>query len=455
MKTILPDRALYCPSHFGNTYECVLDPEMRDRLTEAKFWGFNRFMDWFDTIDLYDVYAPGRRLFNLPEAMWDRKFRNYQVADDLGYELGLSVTPNHVFADQVTPENQATLTDHIFGQLVCPSRPGVVERILENYRQLFADFARRGLRLTSLLACAYDYGGCACEACQPWIATFGKLFRQIVDLAKGTFGPMKAELLGWWWSDDDHRHFADWANRHAAGAFDAMVFHLPYGQSAYQPRPIPRGCARKSFVHISYGEKTRGDAYCHYGANIAPQRIERTVAHLAAEKAAGFVAYSEGDHDDINKALLAGMASGQYDDASQVLQAYADRYFGTDPEGWVTLLGGMGHFETIDVGTARPLFDRLAARAKPGWRLAQVAERLNMAEAHQAVLRETDWTPSRLAAADRFLEAKARLYRDVWRLGLQRHICRFDTLMPAWYEQYARQRKMAAAAPVAEMPPEA
>lgn len=85
------------------------------------------------------------------------------------------ITPNHVFCNQVTRENEAVNDGHIFGQLVCPSKPGVPEMILDNYRHLFGDFARRGLPLRALQACPYDYGGCACDHCQPWIVTFGKL----------------------------------------------------------------------------------------------------------------------------------------------------------------------------------------------------------------------------------------------------------------------------------------
>lgn len=68
MNNILPVRELYCPSHFGNIYEVALNNEMGKILSETKSWGFNRFSDWFDTIDLYDVYHKKHAHFNLPEA---------------------------------------------------------------------------------------------------------------------------------------------------------------------------------------------------------------------------------------------------------------------------------------------------------------------------------------------------------------------------------------------------
>ena len=109
MGEILSERELYCPSHFGNTYESCLDNEMHEHLSEAKYWGYNIFSDWFDTIDLYDPYSSKTDLFNLPEAVWCRKISNFRIAKQLGYDLGLFVTPNHVFLDQVTEANKVLL----------------------------------------------------------------------------------------------------------------------------------------------------------------------------------------------------------------------------------------------------------------------------------------------------------------------------------------------------------
>ncbi|HUT56608.1 MAG TPA: hypothetical protein VNA25_01905 [Phycisphaerae bacterium] len=434
----LPTRELYCPSHFGNTYECALTNEMTALLSEARFWGFNRFSDWFDTIDLYDVYTGGGGLFNMPEAVWDRKFSNFTCAAELGFELGLVVTPNHVFSDQVTAANAAVKDKHIFGQLVCPSKPGVTEIVLANYRNLFGDFARRGLKLASISGGAYDYGGCACEACQPWIVTFGRLFKQIAELAKEFFRSLDVDLWGWWWRDDDHVRFSEWADREAPGFFNSLAFYLRYGEARYQVRPVPQGCKERGFVHIGYGE-TRGlDTYTHYGPNIAPGRLEATYRFLAERGADGFLAYSEGDHDDVNKAILGGLSSGQFATADEVLREYARRHFGGDEAGWCELLREMGDLGKMDVGRARALMDRLSPAARQSWRLQALEEKIRMAEADQAARSASRWDPKRIKAAEAFLAAKERSYRGVWRVGLQRHIFRFDTpgYMPDWYEGY-------------------
>ncbi len=448
-------RELYCPAHFGNTYECALDNEMTELLSEARFWGFNRYSDWFDTIDLYDVYArrnDPRPLFNLPEAMWARKLANFAIAGRLGFELGLVITPNHVFSDQVTPANAATPGDHMFGQLVCPSRPGVTEMIVGNYRHLFNDFVRRGLRLRSISACPYDYGGCGCDACRPWVVAFGKLTLAIVTAAREVFGtPVEMDLIGWWWSDEDHRAFTAWADREAPGQFTSMAYHLPYDHTAYGTREVPRGCDERAFVHIGYGERSGADQYGHCGPTIAPTRLEQTVAFLRDRNAQGLMAYSEGQFDEINKAILAGLASGAFARAEDVLKAYARRHLSDhDTEAWATWIASLGEFEVIDAPRARAEFEKLKNTARSSWRLEALEDRLRMAEANAGVRSRTQWDAERRAAAKAFFDAKEHLFRRVWGLGLQRHIFRVDGMGPRWIAEY-RERSSDNADRVADL----
>ncbi|MBL4700484.1 MAG: hypothetical protein JKX85_04425 [Phycisphaeraceae bacterium] len=467
MRKPLLSRQLYCPSHFGNTYEATMPTEMTALLHEAKFWGFNKFADWFNGIDLCNIYNDNynqnHRQFNMPEALWERKFSNYKCASDLGFDLGLNITPNHVFLDQLTPENRAEAkTRRYFGQLVCPSKPEVTDMILENYRNLFRDFVEHGLQLDSISAIAYDYGGCSCDQCNPWVVTFGKLYKEISSIAKDVFGEINIDILGWWWSDEDHQNFTNWADTEAPGLFHSLAFFLDGGATKYAVRPIPKNCKEDAFVHIAYSEHS--DIYTHYGANIAPDRIEKTIENLFSRKAAGVMAYSEGDHDDINKAIAGGLASGQFASADEVLQEYAARYFGTNPKRWSELIYLLGDFNTIDIDKCKPLFKNLSKDSKKSWRLQQIEERINMAKAHQSVMAEVSdaplmdavyamdqkksnngvmnirWTPRQKVAAEEFVAAKERLYREVYRLGVVRHIFRFGASMPCWYESFIRMK---------------
>ncbi len=443
-------RELYAPSHFGNGYETAQDREMRAFLREAAFWGFNRFADWFDTIDLYDVYARPAKHYNLPEAMWDRKFANFSLAAEQGLELALVITPNHVFADQVRPGNAAVAGEKIFGQLVCPAQTGVRELILSNYRNLFADFARRGLALKGLQACPYDYGGCACDRCRPWIVTFGQLYREIVAVAREFFPGIEAGLIGWWWTGEEQGAFAAWADREAPGEFHSLDHFLPYGKVAYESLALPQGVRERAFVHVSYGEAREfrerdgwGEAgqgwrepYGSFGPSIAPQRMEATVRNLLDRRAEGFCAYSEGFFDDLNQAVLAGLSSGQYATADEVLLAYAERYLGGDPDQGRELLNQLANFETIDVRQARQTANALELSARPGWRWEQLKWRLALAEANDFIKARPEWDAPRRQAAANFHAIREHLYRQVWKLGLPRHCLKPECHAPSWQADY-------------------
>jgi hypothetical protein len=94
-------------AHFGNSYEVLGPNEMRQIIAEAKFWGFNRYGDWFDTDDCKDPFASGHT-YGLGDALWNAKRLNYGSAQNLGLLRDLVITPNHVYVDQCLPGLLAT-----------------------------------------------------------------------------------------------------------------------------------------------------------------------------------------------------------------------------------------------------------------------------------------------------------------------------------------------------------
>ena len=67
-------------------------------------------------------------------------------------------------------------------------------------------------------------------------------------------------------------------------------------------------------------------------AERSEHRLQRTVADLKAQDVTALTVYSEGVFDDVDKATLAGLASGQHETADEILAAYARRYFGVDAD---------------------------------------------------------------------------------------------------------------------------
>ncbi|MCR4413448.1 MAG: hypothetical protein NUV77_13590 [Thermoguttaceae bacterium] len=437
-------RELYAPGHFGNSYEVLGEHEMRAVLAEAVYWGFNRYGDWFDMEDCSDPFAE-KQLVLLSHALWERKKAHFRSAQALGLACDLIITPNHVYVDQCAPSLLAKKGGRVFGQLICPSKPEARAVILRNYENLFADLARAGVRLAALCPCPYDFGGCNCDACKPWILTYARLVREIHALAERSHPGIEMRMIGWWWTEEEHRQLAEWVDRESPGWIQSLFLHIPYGKTGVANVPLPKGCRRQAFVHIGYADlASPRDIYGHLGPVIAAERLPRTLADLAGANVTGLMAYSEGVFDDVNKALLAGLGSGKFRAADEVLSTYAQRYFGADVQtarAWAAWLKTWGRpFDVAPADSARQLADLLKKTGPPQdhWRRRQWELKLELFRLHAAIAQGKEWTPNRLQLADQFWAVQEQIHRGLWGLAPQRHI--FDrrfTPVP-WYAAWAK-----------------
>ncbi len=455
---VFPVRALYAVGHFGNSYEVLGHNEMRAILAEAKYWGFNRYADWFDMEDCSDPFAQ-TRLYQLAHAVWNQKKDNFQIAQSLGFACDLVITPNHVYVDQCKEEWAAVQGGRIFGQLICPSNPQARQIILTNYENLFADLSRAGVRLSALVAAPYDFGGCGCERCQPWILTFAQLCREIYDLGKKYHPDLEMHMIGWWWEPEEHRLFAEWVDKHLPGGIRRMYLHIPCGATSTADVPLPQGCEKSAFVHIGYAEQaTPRDTYGHFGPVIAASRLEKTVRDLSSSGCIGFMAYSEGVFDDVNKALLAGLSTGRFQDARSVLVHYARRYFEASEDDAPRLaewLSGWGRPFEVDPAAASEALQQWnhAERLPDGssnWRWHQWRLKCELFRWNREIGTGDDWTPERLAAVEQFWAVQEEIHRKLWGLAPQRHIfARKFTPLP-WYSSWAKHQSQQAATASAE-----
>jgi hypothetical protein len=432
---------LYATGHFGNWYEVAGVNEMRRVLTEAKHWGFNRYADWFDALDCVDPFS-GDPQYSLANALWDLKRTHFRTAQSLGLATDLVITPNHVYRDQLKPEWLAKRGPRIQGQLICPHQPGALEAILKNYTNIFADLAKAGVNLTAINSAPYDYGGCACDQCKPWIITFAQLTLDIHKLARTYHPKVELHFIGWWWTAEEHKIFAQWMDEHAPGVAVSMALHIPYDQTGVADVPLPKGCRKHAFVHIGYPDRsTPRDIYAKTGPVVAPKRIAATVTNLGAESVTGVMAYSEGIFDDVNKALLGGLFTGKQKTSRDVLLAYATRYFGADDtqaRQWADWLLPWGAPYSVDAAAARKAFDRLSGDPS-SWRRRQWELKADMFAANQAIGTGDTWTPERKTHAEEFWDAEEKLQREVYGIGPLRHILNRRFIEMPWYKSWASQ----------------
>ncbi len=453
-------RELYCPAHFGNSWEVMSAAEVREALEEARRWGYTVYGDWFDTADLKNPLDNPRREHLLPQELWERKLRNFRIAQDVGLDTNLMLTSNHVYLDQLRPDLLAdTSGDHrMFGQLLCPSIPEAREIILRNARDLFELLAARGVQLGNLHAFAYDYGGCSCPQCTPWIVTMAKLFLEGWEIAREYFPEVTPRLIGWWVTQKEHELLADWADEHAPGFFRSCALHIQYGDTrpAGQPR-LPEGCEPHAFVHIGYSNLPTAprDVYGIWGPVVAPQRLEATCRDLADFGCTGYVTYDEGAFSEANRAIWGALTSGGHATADEVLEEYARRHFGAgdDAAAWAEWLAQWGEPWQVDLPEARRELDALFVRLdnlclhnpprmtpELHWRLAQWECKLRLFELQSVIDATKEWDAARLAAADDFVDELEWMQRKCWGIGPLRHAIHPHFQRPDWWAGYAHIR---------------
>lgn len=438
----LPVRECYCPGHFGNSYEAMWPRETAAYLAELKALGFNRLGEWIETVDVHDPFQTATG-WDLGKEQLDRKKRTFLAAQGLGLERNLIVTPNHVYLDQVRPEWEAKKTPKIFGQLLCPSRPEARAVVLRNFERWFGDLADAGVRLNAFTAFAYDFGGCDCDRCRPWILTFARLMKEVHGIALRRHPGIEPWCCSWWWTPEEHALFNDWAAREAPGWLRAMTMHIEYDQTRPKDLAVPAGCRKLAFVHIGYGNRRDSEIYGHEGAVVAPGRLTKTLEDLRAGGFEGFQAYSEGCFDDANKAIVAGLASGRVPDADAALADYARRYLGatdaTAPR-WAAWLARWGDRRSVRLPSAADELAALTRDAPTNWRLDQWRIKVELETLDRAIGKPSldDWTPARRDLADRWFATQERLYRDVYRLGPVRHVINPRTSVPAWHASWSK-----------------
>ncbi|MBU4461342.1 MAG: hypothetical protein KJ579_12290, partial [Verrucomicrobia bacterium] len=158
---------------------------------------------------------------------------------------------------------------------------------------------------------------------------------------------------------------------------------------------------------------------------------------------------SEGVLDDCNKMLLAGLGAASYPNSEEALRAYAGRYLDATAEGaanWARWLAPWGHRAQVPLPEAAEALNRLAAAARPGWRLEHWRSKVEMETLDRAIgtPKPEEWTPGKLALADRYFAAQERLYREVYRLGPVRHVINPRFMPPPWQASWSQATRTSA-----------
>lgn len=445
-------RCHYMPAHFGNSFEVAWPGEMQRYLEDLALWGSSGYADWFDPNDMPDPFHP-HVYCSGSMSLWHRKKEFMRRARKLGLEIGLGVTHNVGFLDQMRPEwtGVRSLKQRVQGQVLCPSIPEARAVCLRNHENLFADLAETGVHVDNFTYAPYDDGGCACAKCQPYFPTFLKMAAEIHEIARRYFPGAKGNLCGWWMNTEELRQVADFVKGPARdwfGLFQISVAYEAFGNPDTELGAILKDLPLGIFYHVAYSCDKR-DAYLTTGAHSAPRRIHADLHGVTERGLRGFVTYNESFGDHYNQFLCTRLARVPDSDMGELTRDYCRQMYHLDGEDLDAMAAVLMDIESLapekaagwaaDLARLRP---RVVVPERQPWAFEHVALKAELMALDHRIGTGEGWkTPADvepfLPLIEQRLDLSERLWRGVYGLGVLRHIFTPLFMLPAWHSRYA------------------
>lgn len=339
-------RGMYLATHFFNYYHAAPMDEMRRCIAEIALRGGNAIQAWYDMHHYTGIDDPHS------VEMIERIKSICRYAKSIGMKICLCTLANEAFdgtpeairAEWIAQNGYKYAPVGHFHVEICPNKPGGMDEIIKQRRQMLRAFA--ALKVDFVSMWPYDQGGCTCKRCAPWGANgFLKIAPEFWKAVQEE-APGAKLLCGVWYLD----HFVDgeweaFQKQMATGKYD--FFSYLYGYF-FENEPIPEMVASGKRKMLGFPEiSMRGSTpWGGFGANPLPAYLERMEKENGALYEGGFP-YSEGIFEDINKSIMLGFASGEYDSVRDILRDYVKYEFGAEQaEDVVDILYDME--ETLD-----------------------------------------------------------------------------------------------------------
>ena len=317
-------RMCYMARHFFNWYHLATPDELTAYIDDLALAGHNAFN--FQC----ELPTPGRN-GNFEKASLAAVTRVHAL------DCGFSSSGGGNQAPEGTPEELRGVpnSDPKRGNLgfnVCISKPGGLEYLCRLRKEKIAKLA--GSSPDYFNYWPFDEGGCECDQCKPWGGNgFLRLIERFRAMNNAAFPNAKTIISTWMFHDDDWEGLYKWLETHDGVDYILADSHTDFPKYPLE-HPTPKGIPLMTFPEISmWGRSPWGG----YGATAMPKRFTRLFRQVE-RIADGFMSYSEGLYEDINKEVVNGLYINPAADTDDLLRAYAAYYLpGTDPEDFVKL----------------------------------------------------------------------------------------------------------------------
>ena len=304
-----PVRGMYFATHFGNYYESAPLSEIERYLEDLALWGCNALMVWFD-MHHYSGLADPRA-----GAMIARLHAILHAAQRVGIDPGLLMLANEAYADsprelrasfdpataKASGYTKATWSHYDIE--ICPSRPGGLEFLRKDRREMLQAFADLDIRYACLWP--YDTGGCVCADCFPWGGNgFLRASAEMEREVHAVF-PQARMVLSTWLFDEfidlEWPAFAARIERDRPAWLDYIMVDTLREQFPRYPleHGSPGGYPMINFPEISMTNLTPWGGY----GGMFITRVQEGLWKAAGERLSGGFPYSEGIFEDVNKVV--------------------------------------------------------------------------------------------------------------------------------------------------------
>ena len=332
VKPVKPVRIAYWARHFHNWYHEATAKELNEYAEDMMLMGMNgfKYQYAFPVINRAGTSKGEIAAYErVSKAVYDHcRAMDADFVAGGGGNQASDDTPEKFRGEPITEWYRGN-----GGFNVCPAKPGALDYLL-NWREGILGGQLKDSAVGYWIHWPYDEGGCACATCRPWGGRgFVSLCERFAKLNKAHSPAAKTVLATWTFQPEEYELLWNYLAKPESRWIDMLMIDA-HGDFPKYPleHKLPRDIPVVTFPEISmWGRYPWGG----YGAIAMPQHFE-DLFRQCEKLVSGFMFYSEGLSEDLNKAVVTGLYVDPSARWQGIVRDYARYHFpGVDPEKFV------------------------------------------------------------------------------------------------------------------------
>ena len=319
------------PAQWGNAFQDAPAEQIRGYIEDIALWGSPSMLSLCN----WGINNPFREDSDArSREKLTRILKLLTYAGSLGVDVGYFDYPNCVYDDQRHLRKLGGKFHPVYTHDTCPSIPEVRKVLLENRENLYRTAGELGVKFSYIVHNPHDFGGCACDKCEPWILTWIELSEEVHSIAVKYHPNVKMYLTTWMCSREEIQTLFDFVRMEKPEWLAGIVGRR--GVMDGSGGKLPPQYALVSWQTI-FGCGA-WECYGRMGADPMPLFLQRKMRDMNKLGFRTVHTYSEGIYDDINTAIVAQMCRRPFrKDVRELLVEYCHSNFGTTDADSATL----------------------------------------------------------------------------------------------------------------------